>query len=245
MNKKFFFNLFKEGVGYESGLIRTVVDLYKNPQKVIEASINNDLTYVNPVKFMVNICSYFILVNGFIIDWESVSLVHVNRINYLITGNIHPGPAELSFAQLMAFIFSTGFIPMLIFTTIVQLYFISKKTKESSYSFDYHKDVVFYYNGLNILLYFFFSIAAAFLPTDLFLLLFSLYFLLIIIGYSKVIELKPIGTYFQTEKNELSKVYKSTMNKTYTILIVGFILLISLIEYLDNLYFGNIFFKNF
>jgi hypothetical protein len=54
MNKTFFFTLFKEGIGYESGLFRTIVDLYKNPQKVVEASINNDLTYVNPVKFMVN-----------------------------------------------------------------------------------------------------------------------------------------------------------------------------------------------
>ena len=187
MNKTFFFTLFKEGIGYESGLFRTVIDLFKNPQKVVEASINNDLTYVNPVKFMVNICSYFIVVNGFIIDWEKVSLGHVSRINYLITGNTILGPAELTFAQMMAFFFSTGFIPVLIFTTIVQLYFISKKSIESSYSFDYHKDVIFYYNGLNVLLYFFFSIAAAFLQTDIFLILYSLYFLLVIVGFSKVI----------------------------------------------------------
>lgn len=244
MNKTFFFTLFKEGIGYESGLFRTIVDLYKNPQKVVEASINNDLTYVNPVKFMVNICSYFIVVNGFFIEWEKVSLGHVSRINYLITGNTIPGPAELTFAQMMAFFFSTGFIPVLIFTTIVQLYFISKKSIESSYSFDYHKDVIFYYNGLNVLLYFFFSIAAAFLQTDIFLILYSLYFLLVIVGFSKVIELKPIETYFQSEKNQLSQLYKKTRNKTYTILILGSIIIMTLIEYLDNLYFGNVLFKN-
>lgn len=245
MNKKFFLGLVKEGIGYESGFIRTVVDLYKDPKKVVESSINNDLTYVNPVKFMVNTCSYFIVVNGFIIDWEKISLQHVNRINYLITNKITPGPAELSFAQFMAFIFSTGFIPLLIFTTIVQLYLISKKTKQSTYSFDYHKEVLFYYNGLNVLLYFIFSISAAFLPTDIFLMLYSLYILLFIVGFRKVIELKPIGTYFQNEKNELSKIYKKTMNKAYMILIFGSIILITLIEYLDNLYFGDIFLKNF
>jgi hypothetical protein len=245
MNKKFFLNLIKEGVGYESGFIRTVVDLYKNPQKVVEASNNNDLTYVNPVKFMVNICSYFIVVNGFIIDWEKVSLEHVSKINYLITGENIPGPAELSFAEMMAFLFSTGFIPMLILTTIVQLYLISKKTIQSSYSFDYHKDVIFYYNGLNVLLYFIFSIAAAFLQTDIFLILYSLYILLILIGFRKVIELKPIGSYFQNEKDDLTRIYKKTMNKAYILLIFGSILLITLIEFLDNMYFGNIFLKNF
>jgi hypothetical protein len=245
MNKKFFFGLIKEGIGYESGFIRTIVDLYKNPQKVVEASMNNDLTYVNPVKFMVNICSYFIVVNGFIIDWEKVSLQHINRINYLITNQETAGLAELSFAQIMTFIFSTGLIPLLIFTTIVQLYLISKKTIQSTYSFDYHKDVLFYYNGLNVLLYFIFSISAAFLPTDIFLIFYSLYILLFIVGFRKVIELKPIGTYFQNEKIELSRIYKKTMNKAYVILIFCSIILICLIEYLDNLYFGNIFFKNF
>lgn len=242
MNRKFFFDLLKEGVGYESGFIRTIVDLYKDPMKVVESSINNDLTYVNPVKFLVNTCSYFIVVNGFIINWEKVSLQHVNRINYLITNQIIPGPAETYYAEVMAFLFSTGFIPILIITTIVQLYLISKKTTDSSYSFDYHKDVLFYYNGLNVMLYFVFSISAAYLPTDIFLILYGIYFLLFIIGFRKVVELKPVETYFRNEKNELSIIYKKTMYKAYLILIIASIIIFSSFEYIDNKFLGNLFF---
>ena len=67
MNKKFFLGLVKEGIGYESGFIRTLIDLLKNPKMVVEASAKNDLTYVNPVKFLVTICSYFVLVNSFLL----------------------------------------------------------------------------------------------------------------------------------------------------------------------------------
>jgi len=108
MNKTFFFTLFKEGIGYESGLFRTVIDLYKNPQKVVEASINNDLTYVNPVKFMMTICGYFVLFNGFIIDWEKVSLEHFSTINYYITGSLKPGGLRYFNPKLWHFFFQQG-----------------------------------------------------------------------------------------------------------------------------------------
>jgi hypothetical protein len=168
MNKKFFLGLIKEGIGYESGFIRTLSDLLKDPKMVVEASAKNDLTYVNPVKFMMTICSYFVVINGFFIDWERVSIEHVTRINFLISGENKIENAEIIYAQLIDFIFSTGFVPMLIITAIVQLYFISKQTQHTTYSFDYLKDALFYYHGLNVLLYFIFSLSAAFLTTNIF-----------------------------------------------------------------------------
>lgn len=139
MNKKFFLGLIKEGIGYESGFFRTLSDLLKDPKMVVEASAKNDLTYVNPVKFMMTICSYFVVINGFFIDWERVSIEHVTRINFLISGENKIENAEIIYAQLIDFIFSTGFVPMLIITAIVQLYFISKQTQHTTYSFDYLK----------------------------------------------------------------------------------------------------------
>lgn len=242
MNKKFFLDLIKEGIGYESGLSRTIVDLYKNPQLVVEASKRNNLTYINPVKFMMRICSYYIVINGFFIDWKKISLEHIKRINFLLTGFDNVGKAEMFYAQVMDFLFSVGLIPGLICMTILQLYFISKKTKNSFYSFDYHKDVLFYYNGLNVLLYFIFSLAAAFLNTDIFLIVYSIYIFLIIIGFRKVIELKPITAYFLQEKEELSKIYKKTFNKTFILFIISSILFLKLMQYLDSSYLNNTFF---
>lgn len=242
MNKKFFLGLIKEGIGYESGFFRTLSDLLKDPKMVVEASAKNDLTYVNPVKFMMTICSYFVVINGFFIDWERVSIEHVTRINFLISGENKIENAEIIYAQLIDFIFSTGFVPMLIITAIVQLYFISKQTQHTTYSFDYLKDALFYYHGLNVLLYFIFSLSAAFLTTNIFLILYGVYLFLVIIRFRKVIELKPIHMYFQHEKDLISKLFKKTMNKAYLALIVSSITLFTLIEYIDNKFLGNIFF---
>jgi hypothetical protein len=214
MNKTFFFTLFKEGIGYESGLFRTVIDLYKNPQKVVEASINNDLTYVNPVKFMMTICGYFVLFNGFIIDWEKVSLEHFSTINYYLTGSLKPGEVEVFQSKVMAFLFSTGYIPLAIAILILQLYFISKRIKNFSYSLDYHKSVIFYYHGFNNVLYFLFTLSAALLPTELFLMIFLILPVFAALGYRKLRELKPIGAYFSSEQNELTKTYKSAIRKS-------------------------------
>lgn len=242
MNKKFFLGLIKEGIGYESGFFRTLSDLLKDPKMVVEASAKNDLTYVNPVKFMMTICSYFVVINGFFIDWERVSIEHVTRINFLISGENKIENTEIIYAQLIDFIFSTGFVPMLIITAIVQLYFISKQTQHTTYSFDYLKDALFYYHGLNVLLYFIFSLSAAFLTTNIFLILYGVYLFLVIIRFRKVIELKPIHMYFQHEKDLISKLFKKTMNKAYLVLIVSSITLFTLIEYIDNKFLGNIFF---
>lgn len=242
MNKKFFLGLIKEGIGYESGFFRTLFDLLKDPKMVVEASAKNDLTYVNPVKFMMTICSYFVVVNGFFIDWERVSIQHVTRINFLISGENKIENAEIIYAQLIDFLFSTGFVPLLIITAIVQLYFISKQTQRTTYSFDYQKDALFYYHGLNVLLYFVFSLSAAFLTTNIFLIMYGVYLFLVIIRFRKVIELKPIHMYFQHEKDEISKLFKKTMNKAYLVLIFSSTILFTLIEYIDNKFLGNIFF---
>jgi hypothetical protein len=239
MNKNFFINLFKEGIGYESGLIRTIVDLYKNPKRVVEASVNNDLTYLNPVKFMMTICSYFVVVNSFFIDWEAVSLKHFKEINYLISGtkatDAIGSKIELFQSRFIDFLFSAGLIPMLILISILQLYFISRKMKAYNYSFDYLKDVLFYYNGLNVLLYFVFSLAAAILNTKLFLIFYSVFFFLIIIGYRKVVELKPVEAYFDENSTELAKLFKRSMIRatfifTFVSMILG-VLIGLLIEY--------------
>ena len=246
MNKKFFFNLLKEGVGYESGLFRTIVDLYKKPQKVVEASINNDLTYVNPVKFMMTICSYFVIVNSFFIDWKTVSLNHFKEINSFISGTNKTdsigSKIELLQAGFIDLMFSAGLIPMLICISIIQLYFISKKMKAYNYSFEYIKDVLFYYNGLNVLLYFVFSIAAAILSTKLFILFYGLYTILLIIGFRKVVELKPIELYFHKNDKELAKEYKRSMIKASSIFVTVFIVFGIIVGlFLDQLFPGYLF----
>ena len=246
MNKTFFFILFKEGIGYESGLFRTVIDLFKNPQKVVEASINNDLTYVNPVKFMMTICGYFVVVNGFFIDWKTVSLNHFREINSYISGTNKTdaigSKIELFQAGFIDLMFSAGLIPMLICISIIQLYFISKKIKAYNYSFEYIKDVLFYYNGLNVLLYFIFSIAAAILSTKLFLLFYGLYTILLLIGFRKVVELKPIELYFNENDKEIAKEFKKSMLKA-SLIFVSVCMVCGVIVglFLDHLFPGYLF----
>ena len=227
MNKKFFLGLVKEGIGYESGFIRTLIDLLKNPKMVVEASVNNDLKYVNPVKFLVTICSYFVLVNSFFIDWDTVSLNHVKEIKYLTSGTKQLNELDIFEANFLATIFSTGIIPLLMTFVIIQLFLISRKENLNPIQFEYHKDVLFYYNGINVLLTFVFSIIAALLSTKLFILFIILYSVLYFAGYRKVMELKPISNYFNEEQNDIVQLHNKTQKKTtfYLGLIVGIFLL--------------------
>ena len=120
--------------------------------------------------------------------------------------------------------------------------FYFKKIKAYNYSFEYIKDVLFYYNGLNVLLYFIFSIAAAILSTKLFLLFYGLYTILLLIGFRKVVELKPIELYFNENDKEIAKEFKKSMLKA-SLIFVSVCMVCGVIVglFLDHLFPGYLF----
>ena len=114
----------------------------------------------------------------------------------------------------MATIFSTGIIPLLMTFVIVQLYLISKKENLDTSQFEYHKDVLFYYNGINVLLTFVVSLLAGLLTTRIFLIFIVIYSILFLFGFKKIMEIKPIGSYFNDDQADIIQLHHRTQKQT-------------------------------
>lgn len=234
MYKKFFFELFKEGIGYESGFFRTLIDLLKNPKIVVQGATKNDYKYVNSVRFLITICGYYLLVNSFFIDWDTVALNHYKELKNLLSQSTKLNDFEMFQSKIMAIAFSNGIIPINIGLIIIQLFLISKKVKLDYAQFDYHKDVLFYYNGINLLITFVFSILAGLLSSKIFFFIITGYGFLFIFGFRRFIELKPISNYLNEDQKETVKIYQSTQKRSiYLIVLILFFII-----------FGYYFLKN-
>ena len=231
MNKAFFLNLIKEAIGYESGFFRTIVDLYKNPIIVVESAISNDSKYVNPVKFLVSVCSYFIFVNGFLVDWETLAFSHLKELNYLITGETQMGEVEMIASKFMAIGMTTGLIPYLFIVIIVQLYILTKKN--NSDKIEFYKTILFYYNGLNILYYFIFNLISIVCPPKYFFVFLAIYSLLAILGIRKLYETKPLTAYFEN-KEDITFVRRAYNKSLFFITGMGFLIGIILILMMES-----------
>ena len=235
MYKKFFFELFKEGIGYESGFFRTLIDLLKNPRIVVQVAAKNDYKYVNSVKFLVTICGYYLLVNSFFIDWDTVAINHYKEIKILLSGPQKLNDFEIFQAKIMAIAFSNGIIPLNIGLIIIQLFLISKKVKLDYAQFDYHKDVLFYYNGINLLITFIFSILAGLLSSKILFFVITGYGFIFLLGFRRFVELKPIGNYLTEEQVEMAKIYQSTQKKSIYLITLVFIVIIFSYYFLNGM----------
>src|SRR5690349_16916244 len=60
----------KEIVGYENGLLRTLIDLRKQPEVVLQGYLAKDLKYVSPFRLLISALSLWVLVNSFFLDWH-------------------------------------------------------------------------------------------------------------------------------------------------------------------------------
>src|SRR5688572_10464219 len=61
-----------EFVGYERGLLKTIIDLYKDPAIVIASFNRGENTYVSPYRLLIVTISIWVLLNSFLIDWNEI-----------------------------------------------------------------------------------------------------------------------------------------------------------------------------
>ncbi len=54
LNFSFFVDLIKDAVGYESGMLKTLIDLLRKPAKILQSLHSGDHTCVKPTKFFLN-----------------------------------------------------------------------------------------------------------------------------------------------------------------------------------------------
>ena len=122
LNWKFFTQLLKDAIGYESGFLKTTSDLIRIPSKVVAAVKTGDATYVNPTRYLLNCCGYFILVNSFLIDWQAVGKRHDEECAAFMGTE----PGTTTFVFMADFLFSKAFVPMILLTAILKVFLVVK-----------------------------------------------------------------------------------------------------------------------
>lgn len=71
-NKQALVEFFKEAIGLEHGLTRTVVDLWKTPDKVVVSYLDGASPYVSPYKILFAGVGLWLFINNLFIDWYAI-----------------------------------------------------------------------------------------------------------------------------------------------------------------------------
>jgi hypothetical protein len=87
-------------LGLNKGVLRTLIDLIKQPAHVIAAYHQNDLTYSRPMSFCLIAGGVYLLIANYIINWnEFIPLwLELSRsLNILFDPKYNPSPEEINF----------------------------------------------------------------------------------------------------------------------------------------------------
>jgi len=160
LNATFFLELIKDSVGYESGMLKTLVDLFRKPNQIIQSLNKGENTYVKPSKFFLNCCGYFILVNSFFIDWTEVGERQDAEFHALSAS----GDTSTSFGVLLDFLFSWAFVPVSLLFAVLKLIFVINFSKKLNVQVQDQVAIVFYGASMSIISTFIIGLTAAFLP---------------------------------------------------------------------------------
>ncbi len=105
--------------GINKGVLRTLIDLIKQPSQVIAAYHQNDLTYTRPMAFILIASGVYLFIANYLINWEVFSNLTIEFIlNYL---NIFSPISEKS-PEVLNFVNKT--IPWIFDLIISKLYVV-------------------------------------------------------------------------------------------------------------------------
>jgi hypothetical protein len=216
----FFSGLFKDAIGYESGFLKTTMDLVRVPHKVVAAVKTGETTYVNPIRYLLSCCGYFILVNSFLIDWKAVGKRHDEEF----TAFFGSEASNTNFAFMADFLFSTTFVPIVLFTGILKIFLVTKMSKKVDVTVKEHIAVVFYVAALGTFLTFWISLVFALLPFIYSMVLNSIYSFLAILFPARLLTIRNVDSFLPEKKDKLLKIYRrADMILIFVIILMVFI----------------------
>jgi hypothetical protein len=136
--------------GINKGVLRTLIDLIKQPSQVIAAYHQNDLTYTRPMAFILIASGVYLFIANYLINWEVFSNLTIEFIlNYL---NIFSPISEKS-PEVLNFVNKTiPWIFDLIISKLYVVFFIAHGFLRAAI-FTKFKEGVSYGNMLVIMLY--------------------------------------------------------------------------------------------
>ncbi len=172
-NKEILLDLFRESVGVESGLIKTLIDLRKKPKDVLDGYLKGNKHYVSPFKLLFGGLTLWLFINSFIIDWykifDGAMQNYIDFLsNILIEDNAKKAnfdsvitPIRQIFVKFAGDLFTKIYIPFVICVIPLSAYFASRLTKKFKISYKALLSVNSYVMGTNLFVYLIMSITAA------------------------------------------------------------------------------------
>lgn len=136
--------------GINKGVLRTLIDLIKQPSQVIAAYHQNDLTYTRPMAFILIASGVYLVIANYLINWEVFSNLTIEFIlNYL---NIFSPISEIS-PEVLNFVNNTiAWIFDLMISKLYVVFFIAHGFLRAAI-FTKFKEGVSFGNMLVIMLY--------------------------------------------------------------------------------------------
>ena len=138
-NKEVFLDFLKEVTGYEHGLGRTIIDLRKKPDVVLQSYLNREGHYMSPFRILFAALSIWLFVNSFIIDWYALWYDMMKQYNDFLTDNVFHTSLERKikrahetekmmrvFSTFMGDLFSRYYVPFVILVLPLSSWFAAK-----------------------------------------------------------------------------------------------------------------------
>lgn len=228
--------MLREAAGFERGLVRTFLDLKKNPRLVLEGYMAHDYKYVGPFRLLITSLSLWLLINSFLIDWyaiwrtltDSMLSAEVRLIAWL--SNLDAAAEKKLTDQLLASdlagqmsnvagdFFSKWFVPFALITVVGGSLYYSRRYKADLRRTMY---VMSYAIGASIPLYLVLSFVFLFSPG--FGIAFSVMVVVVdMLGFSHLTTIAPIrGFYDVDEKATEKKIMISIMIVIFATLVTA------------------------
>ncbi len=147
-NKEVILDFLKEVTGYESGLVRTIIDLRKKPEEVLQAYLGRQGGYMNPFRLLFTILGLWLFVNSFIIDWYAVWYDFINTYSNFMMDNVYQFSLEKKMktaatmekmtrmiSQLTGDLFSKYYVPFVVLALPLSSWISVKFCRRYSLSF--------------------------------------------------------------------------------------------------------------
>ena len=102
---------FKEVLGYDNGLFRTIIDLYRNPTIVLKSYLEKEHKYISPFRILITALTFWVLVNSYFLDWYKTAENNLRNGTQWIERNFEESQQDKGDDREEKEMFETKFLP--------------------------------------------------------------------------------------------------------------------------------------
>jgi len=212
--------LFLDLVGYENGLMITIVDLYRNPLGVIESNCRDDKKYISGNRLMLTVIGLWIVVNSIIIDWNSAFSRYLHgKWNLLGSGKPIDENMVNRISSVMADVMDKYMAPIAVVYVALGTLIANRFCRNLNFSLKNHLEVMTYSTSMYFMVMTVFSGVFAIngLVAEGLLILAGI---ISWTGYKDYLELVRTRNYFKEHGVEIERNYKIAKGLASVILVI-------------------------